>query len=194
MRSIYPILIGVAAIFALPLSPAKADFGDADFPIGMFKSGPKSYHDALCRSIKTECRVRFQGPAMWVEGQGGIQRSQLIRYRYEQEGKNCIYDQCSEYYNYISYMSSDGKTQREALFLFQNKSAQRDFVTALVRWKRQKSLPIPNYRYPASQGPQDTHGRDKGLNPYDNRPITDWSEKTTEDREQRFKNQKPWED
>ena len=65
-----------------PLS-LKADFGDADFPIGMFDDGPKSYHDAWCRSIKNKCRVRFQGPAMWVEGQGGIQINQLISYRYD---------------------------------------------------------------------------------------------------------------
>ena len=64
---------------------AKADFGDADFPIGMFEGGPKSYHDSWCRSLKNKCRVRFQGPAMWVEGQGGIQRDQLIGYRYDED-------------------------------------------------------------------------------------------------------------
>ena len=39
----------------------------------------------------------------------------------------------------------------------------------------------PRYRLPASQGPQETHGRDKGLNPYENPPITDWSKKTTKE-------------
>ena len=159
----------------------KADFGDADFPIGLFDDGPKSYHDAWCRSIKNKCRVRFQGPAMWVEGQGGIQRDQLIRYRYDVDpGEAGLFTGLSvgDYYNYVSYMSKQG-IQREALFIFSNRPAQRDFIQAFVRWKKQISRPIPNYRLPASQGPQDTHGRDKGINPYDNPPITDWSEKTT---------------
>ena len=47
--------------------PAKADFGDASFPVDMFQDGPKSYHDAWCRKLKQECRVRFQGPAMFVD-------------------------------------------------------------------------------------------------------------------------------
>ena len=43
------------------MGPLKADFGDADFPVDMFKDGPKSYHDAWCRTLKNECRIRFQG-------------------------------------------------------------------------------------------------------------------------------------
>ena len=152
--------------------PVKADFGEADFPIGMFENSPKSYHDAWCRKIKNKCRIRFQASAMWVEGQGGIQTSQYLRYRYDVDGR--------EHYNYISYTAKNGQP-REALFLFSNLKAQRDFVKAFFRWKKQKSLPIPNYRFPNSQGPQDTQGRDKGLNPYDNPPITDWSKKTTKE-------------
>ena len=164
-----------------PLS-LKADFGDADFPIGMFDDGPKSYHDAWCRSIKNKCRVRFQGPAMWVEGQGGIQINQLISYRYDVDPKEAgLFTGLSvgEYYNYVSYNSSAGN-QREALFIFSNREAQRDFIKAFVRWKKQESKPIPNFTLPNSQGPQDTHGRDKGLNPYQNPPIKDWSIKTNE--------------
>ena len=52
-------------------------------------------------------------------------------------------------------------------------------IKAFVRWKKQESKPIPNFTLPNSQGPQDTHGRDKGLNPYENPPIKDWSIKTT---------------
>ena len=48
---------------------------------------------------------------------------------------------------------------------------------------RQKVDVRPNYRLPASQGPQDTQGRDKSygvpMNPYEQPPITDWKEKTT---------------
>ena len=172
MKKVF-LLIAIALGTSL-LSPAKADFGDADFPTGMFDDGPKSYHDAWCRKIGNKCRVRFQGPAMWVEGQGGIQRDQLIRYRYDIEG--------GEYYNYITYKSKGGQ-QREALFLFAHNGAQQNFLRAFMRWKRQVARPIPNYRLPASQGPQETHGRDKGLNPYDNPPITDWSKKTTKELE-----------
>ena len=161
------------------ISPVKADFGDADFPVGMFKDGPQSYHDGWCRFLKNECRIRFQGRAMWVEGQGGIDVSQYIRYRYDKDGGDGIYVD-EDHYNYISYRANNGE-EREALFLFAHQFAQRDFMRAFMRWKKQESLPKPNYRYPGSQGPQDTQGRDKDLNPYDNPPITDWSKKTTKD-------------
>ena len=152
-------------------SPVKAEFGDADFPIGMFENSPKSYHDAWCRFIKNKCRVRFQGQAMWVEGQGGIYRKQFIKYRYDHDG--------DEYYNYISYKDNSGRN-RDALFVFVNTKAQGEFVRAFIRWKDKEPQPAPNFRLPASQGPQDTQGRDKGLNPYDNPPIKDWSKKTTD--------------
>ena len=54
-------------LFVFQPQLVKAEFGDADFPIGLFEDGPKSYHDAWCRQIKNECRVRFQGKAMWVK-------------------------------------------------------------------------------------------------------------------------------
>ena len=175
MKKFAFLLLVISSAF---FRPVKADFGDADFPEGMFDDGPKSYHDAWCRAIKKKCRVRFQGPAMWVEGQGGIQNSQFIRYRYDEDG--------AEHYNYISYKSQNGR-EKQALFLFTHFEAQRDFVKAFIRWKKQQALPIPNYRYPGSQGPQDTHVRDKGNNPYDNPPITDWSEKTTKERDKKCK-------
>ncbi len=59
------LLFGSALLSSLP---AKADFGDASFPADFFQDGPKSYHDAWCRKIKQECRVHFQGPAMFGEG------------------------------------------------------------------------------------------------------------------------------
>ena len=162
-------VFSICLLSALSL-PAKANFGDADFPAGMFNDGPKSYHDAWCRYLKNECRVRFQGPAMWVEGQGGIFRKQFLKYRYDHDR--------NEYYNYIRYKDSKGKV-REALFLFAKTKAQGEFMRAFIRWKDSEGQPVPNYNYPNSQGPQDTQGRDKGLNPYDNPPIFDWFKKTT---------------
>ena len=162
-------------LFIFSFSPVKADFGDADFPIGMFNDGPKSYHDALCRSLKNKCRVRFQGSAMWVEGQGGIQQNQLLKYRYDEDGGGGWSGM--DYYNYITYTSTTGQP-REALFIFLNWEAQREFMKAFTRWRKQEAIPVPNYRNPGSQGPQDTQGRDKGLNPYDNPPIEDWSIET----------------
>ena len=41
--------------------------------------------------------------------------------------------------------------------------------------KQEQSILRPN-----SEGPQDTQGRDKRLNPFNNLPITDWSEKTSD--------------
>ena len=184
MKKLFP-LIGTIALTTFFAIPSRADFGDADFPIDMFKDGPKSYHDSWCRSIEKECRLRFQGLAMWVEGQGGIQRNQLISYRYEQKKTGAAIripggtGDKATYYNYISYLSNSGR-QKEALFLFSNTKAQKAFLSAFIRWRKQEPRPIANYRFPNSQGPQDTHGRDKGLNPYDNPPITDWSEKTTD--------------
>ena len=96
----YLLLLAVISFTAFVPS-VKAEFGDADFPVGMFDNSPKSYHDAWCRRIKNKCRVRFQGPAMWVEGQGGIQVSQYVRYRYDADGK--------EHYNYITYKSKNGQ-------------------------------------------------------------------------------------
>ena len=161
------------ALFCFGAPPARADFGEADFPIQLFSAGAKSYHDAWCRKIQNDCRVRFQGPAMWVEGQGGIKSDQYITFRTDVDGK--------EFYNYLIYRARNGQ-ERVALFLFTNAGAQKEFVRALFKWKRQVSRPTPNYRFPASQGPQDTHGRDKsygrGNNPYTNPPITDWKEKT----------------
>ena len=165
-------LLVITAI-AFP-SAVLADFGDADFPSDAFSEGPKSYHDAWCRKIKNECRIRFQGSGMLVEGQGGIQSSQYMGFRYDLDGK--------EYYNYLYYRSSKGE-EKVALFLFTHPVAQNEFLRAFFRWKRQVARPIPNYRLPASQGPQETHGRDKSYgrdsNPYTNPPITDWKEKTT---------------
>ena len=158
--------------------PVKSDFGDADFRENIESGGPKSYHDAWCRQIKNKCRVRFQGRSMWVEGQGGIDRSQFISVRRETEGYAGWSSQPAEYYYYIRYLSSEN-TEKIALFLFSNKKAGRDFGKAIVRFKSQDAKPIPNYRFPNSQGPQDTHGRDKNLNPYDNDPIEDWSLETT---------------
>ena len=174
-KMIKKLTLGIALIYGLLLpGQARADFGDADFPEKAFSNSPKSYHDAWCRYVRNKCRIRFQGSAMWVEGQGGIQSNQYKSFRYEQDGR--------EYYNYLSYTYSKGRP-REALFLFTHDGAQREFVRALFRWKRQTAKPIPNYRFPASQGPQETHGRDKSYgrdnNPYTNPPITDWKEKTT---------------
>ena len=152
-----------------------ADFGEADFPVGTFIDGPKSYHDGLCRELKNKCRIRFQGPFMWVEGEGGISIEQFKKYRIDVDGR---WASAKEFYNYISYESSNNVT-REALFLFQNEKAQRDFINAFNRWRKQESRPIPNYRIPNSQGPQNTQNRDKGLNPYENPPIIDFSIKTT---------------
>lgn len=153
-RFIFLIAFSIPFVFCLPSKP---DFGDADFPSGMFDGGPKSYHDAWCGKIGNKCRVIFNGPAMMIEGQGGIQANQYIGFRYDEEG--------SEYYDYISYLSSTG-SRREALFLFANTDSQREFVRAFSRWKSQNPLPIPNYQHPNSQGPQDTQAKDKGLNPY----------------------------
>jgi hypothetical protein len=159
----------IASLFFLSPSAALADFGDADFSSSATSGGPRSYHDAWCKRIKNECRIRFQGDSMWVEGQGGIKTNQYLGYRYDVDGR--------ETYNYIRYRSDAGG-EKQALFLFANTNAQQEFLRAFLRWKKQTSEPLPNYRLPASQGVQDTQGRDKEMNPYERPAIDDWKEKT----------------
>ena len=173
------ITIVLSSLFHLSV---KSEFGDADFDIDNFITSPKSYHDGWCRFINNKCRIRFQKNAMWVEGQGGIYLSQFIKYRYDTDkgaGHNIVVGDKGEYYNYITYKTKNNEV-REALFLFKNYKAQQGFSKSLMRWVEQTNQPTPNYRYPNSQGPQDTQGKDKGLNPYDNPLIDDWSIKTTE--------------
>ena len=87
--------------FFIYINPIRADFGDADFPIGMFDDGPKSYHDAFCRFLENKCRIRFQGPAMWVEGQGGIQIDQFLSFRFD-EDTGGYWSKERDFYNYVS--------------------------------------------------------------------------------------------
>lgn len=94
---------------------------------------------------------------MSVEGQGGITSDQFITFKADEDG--------DDFYTYVTYRKKDGKKQ-QALFLFANYKAHLEFLRALMTWRRQKVDIRPNYRLPASQGPQETHGRDKGLNPY----------------------------
>ena len=70
------------------LSPSAvlADCGNADFSSSAISGGPRSHQVAWCKRIKNECRVRFQGDAMCVEGQGGIKANQYLRYRYDVDG------------------------------------------------------------------------------------------------------------
>ncbi len=172
----------LALLFSLGMAttyPSLAnDFGNADFPADVEKDDARSYHDPWCRQLMKTCRVRFQGRKMWVEGFKGIDRSQLISFRFRRDGGNYGKDVHGEKYYYVKYYDNAG-IRTNALFIFSNNTAAQEFGNALIRWYEQDPRPIPNYRLPASQGPQDTHGRDKGLNPYDKPPITDWSQKTT---------------
>ncbi len=154
------------------------DFGSADFLEDFEDEGAKSYHDAWCRHLGKTCRVRFQGRIMWVEGFRGIDRSQLISFRFKRDGGKYGQNVHGEKYFYVRYRDSS-ELIKTALFLFSDNVAAQEFGVALARWYDQDSRPIPNFRLPASQGPQDTQGRDKGNNPYEKPPITDRTKKTT---------------
>ena len=125
-------------IFSSLVTPLKADFGDAEFPENLFQDSPKSYHDAWCRKLKNKCRVRFQGQAMWVEGKGGIFRNQYVGYRYawDSGGRSTGGGEIGEHYHYVTYRSGKDNQLRQALFLFKNWDASRDFVRAFIRWKK----------------------------------------------------------
>ena len=78
------LLKGIIIIpFLVMSSVAKADFGDADFPSGRY--APKTSHNAWCRVEKNKCRIYFDKNAKWVEGEGGIYRSQFISYSKEKD-------------------------------------------------------------------------------------------------------------
>tara|TARA_B100000965_G_C19454148_1_gene696679 strand:+ start:313 stop:885 length:573 start_codon:yes stop_codon:yes gene_type:complete len=170
--TIFALLIG----YSFPPLFAN-DLGPADFPGDIEEGGPRSYHDAWCRQLKKECRVRFSGRIMTIEGFKGIDRSQLISFRHDFDGGTFRFGK-KEIYYYVDYLNSQ-KNKSTALFLFAHKTAATEFGEALVRWYEQDPRPKPNFRYPNSQGPQDTHGRDGGINPYDSDPITDWTNKKT---------------
>ena len=129
----------------------KADsLGPADFPGDVMQGMPESYHDAWCKQLKKKCRVKFSGRSMTVDNYSGITREQLIATRHTWDG--------NEKYFYVSYKDSRNQ-ERVALFLFVNWKAANEFGKALARWYEQDPRPYPNYRYPNSQGPQDTQGR-----------------------------------
>ncbi len=160
-RLVLPLL----AVLALPVAVNANDFGNADFPSDVEVGSPKSYHDAFCRQLNRKCRVRFTGRKMFVEGFKGIERNQLIGYRSKTDIE--VFLGTMERYFYVDYMNSKGE-KSTALFLFTHTGAAREFGLALARWHAQDPRPQPNYDFPNSQGPQDTHGRDKGLNPFEN--------------------------
>ena len=161
VRSIFALNIAIIIITTQGLNIRASfaqDFGPADFPAEIDAGMPRSYHDAWCRQLKKECRVRFEGRAMTVEGFKGIEREQLLGFKSDQEAR--------ERYFYVRYRNSNGNPST-ALFLFVHDQAANEFARALSRWYSQDPMPGPNFRYPNSQGPQDTHGRDGGMNPYD---------------------------
>ena len=144
------ILLASLALFSPLGNLVKADFGEASFPENYFLDGPKSYHDGWCRFLNNECRIRFQGNAMWVEGVGGIYLDQFTNYRYDTDRPNQAFFGSGEHYNYITYRSNNGEL-RQALFLFANTKAQQDFMKAFLRWEEGAGDPIPNYRLPTAK-------------------------------------------
>ena len=129
-------LFAFILVFGSIINWARADdFGPADFP-GEVESGmPLSAHDAWCKQLNKECKVKFQGRSMNVEGYKGITREQLIGFRSDADG--------NERYFYVKYLNSSGQ-DTTALFLFVNKGAAAEFGLALSRWYEQDSKPYPN--------------------------------------------------
>ncbi len=122
----------------------------ADFPESVGTQMPMKVHDAWCRKLENPCRVKFEGTSMTVEGFEGIDRSQFLGFRSAADGE--------ERYFYVSYINNSG-LRKTALFLFVNWGAASEFAQSLARWYEQDPSPRPNFRFPASQGPQETHGR-----------------------------------
>lgn len=156
----------------LSTAPIFADFGDPNFPIYLFNAGQKNYHDAACKHLKNNCIIIFQGTAMWVEGHGGIELSQLKYYRFDAKGSGI---NSLDYHNYIIYESKFGEL-REALFVFIDRNSQKKFMEAFFRWKRQVAQPIPNYILPKKLAPKDLKVRDSKFNIIKNNLIIDFME------------------
>ena len=79
-KNIFLIFFSICVTLFIPV---KADFGDADLQRDLKNNGSQTFHDALCLEVRKNCRVVFQGDAMWVKDQGGIKLNQFISYRSE---------------------------------------------------------------------------------------------------------------
>ena len=158
------------AASALTATPVYSQgLGTAEFQEDFSVLNKKSYHDPWCKALHRQCRVWFKGRTLSIETEGEIDRSQLISFRFMRDGGDYGQNPNGEKYFYIRYRGSNGKA-RDSLFLFANNNAAQEFSQALARWYDEDPRPIPNYRFPASQGPQETHGRDKKQNPYAPQP------------------------
>ena len=55
------LILTILTFFSVLITePVNAEFGDADFPIEIFRDGPKSYHDAWCRTKKINVELDFK--------------------------------------------------------------------------------------------------------------------------------------
>lgn len=132
-------------------SAMAGEFGGADFPASTKELMPKSKHSVYCRELNKTCEVRFENKSMTVAGYQGIDRSQFLRFRSDKDGHE-------DFLFYVDYIDGMGQPVT-ALFILSHQRAAREFGVALARWYEQDPRPYPNYRYPNSQGPQDTQGR-----------------------------------
>ena len=84
---------------------------------------------------------------MWIEDQGGITSSQFVRYKYDfsEDDNTTIPLRVSKFYSFITYRTKEG-ADKQALFIFVDQEAHRNFVRAFIRWKKQDGLLIPNYQ------------------------------------------------
>ena len=148
-----PEIVTCALVGLVVINPiAKSgELGRATLEASPPEAMPNSRHNAFCRQLGHSCEVIFQGRVMKVVGYEGIDRSQLIRFRTDKDGHD-------DFMFYVTYRSNDGK-DLSALFILGHQRAAREFGLALARWYEQDSQPYPNYRYPNSQGPQNTQGR-----------------------------------
>ena len=163
------MLATIAATVSIASPVHSQGLGSADFQEDFSVINKKSYHDPWCKALHRQCRVWFQGRTLSIENEGEIDRSQLISFRFMRDGGDYGQNPNGEKYFYIRYQGANGK-QRDSLFLFANNNAAQEFSQALARWYEEDPRPTPNYRFPASQGPQETHGRDNGNNPYAPQP------------------------
>ena len=165
------LLIAVISFSSFCLE-VKADFGNAEFPLGTFQNSPKNYHDAWCRSIKNQCRIRFQGPVMWVEGLK--EEEQLPGKEQEPSEKEIIEipEEFKEKYA-ITFDYNDG---RHRFIYYREKGlpeGQSFKGEILMEGDTKADQSTWELIYKKEQA------RDKHLNPYENSPIPDGSEKTS---------------
>ena len=126
-------LHAVLAILCFAL-PARADFGRAVTEDKPLPQAPSSFI-AWCAEKYADCSVEFDGDRIVVDGDEGVDRSRIVRWRMRddyREASGFIGDH--HLYNYIfTFVNSKGD-ETQATLVFQHEKTSDKFRKRLRKW------------------------------------------------------------